>query len=780
MKKRWFSLLLALCMVLTLLPFGAAAAEIVDSGKCGENVSWSLDSSGVLTVFGTGEMENYLAKSAPFYGDHQVRKIVIDSGVTSVGNCAFYGCQASDVTLADSVERIGSDAFENCVNLKSPLIPEHVSYIGMQAFNGCSSIEYLLIPDSVEKIGNYAFANCTALKTAMIGGGVESLGNGAFQECDSLETILVAGNNNNYATANDILYNKSMTTLIKCPARKAGKVEIPQSVEIIMARAFQNCTALTDVTFSAGVKEIKGLAFSGCVKLTNVKLPDGLEKIGFIPFYGCTSLKAFSISENNTKFSAKTDGLLYSKNGAAVVLCPFGKTGSVQLSAGVTSIKDSAFDGCAGLTNVEIPEGVTSIGQSAFADCKGLTSVTIPSTVSFVWESAFQGCTGMKSLTIREGVKSIEEQAFQNCTALTSVVIPSSLHSMMDYAFAYCTALKKVTIENGLYTIENAAFAGCESLESVAIPTSVKKVEIYAFNNCDALKDVYYSGSEFQWNALTIEDYNDSLKNARVHFNWTDPIPDQPPTPVTPAPVTPAPVTPAPVTPAPVTPAPVTPTPVTPAPVTPTPVTPTPVTPAPVTPAPVTPAPVSPAPVSPAPAANPFTDVPKDQYYYAPVLWAVNHDPQITAGTSATTFSPNNPCTRGQIVTFLWRAKGCPEPTITKNPFTDVKSSDYFYKAVLWAVEKEITAGTSKTTFSPAATVTRAQTVTFLWRAEGKPAVQTKNPFTDVPAGQYYTDAVLWAVKNEITAGTSATTFSPANPCTRAQIVTFLYRDLAK
>ena len=142
------------------------------------------------------------------------------------------------------------------------------------------------------------------------------------------------------------------------------------------------------------------------------------------------------------------------------------------------------------------------------------------------------------------------------------------------------------------------------------------------------------------------------------------------------------------------------------------------------------------------------------------------------------TFSPSNPCTRGQIVTFLWRAKGCPEPTITKNPFTDVKSSDYFYKAVLWAVEKEITAGTSKTTFSPNDTVTRAQTVTFLWRAEGKPAVKTANPFQDVPAGQYYTDAVLWAVKNEITAGTSATTFSPANPCTRAQIVTFLYRDL--
>ena len=191
---------------------------------------------------------------------------------------------------------------------------------------------------------------------------------------------------------------------------------------------------------------------------------------------------------------------------------------------------------------------------------------------------------------------------------------------------------------------------------------------------------------------------------------------------------------------------------------------------------------------------NPFRDVAENQYFYGAVIWAMNHVPQVTAGTSATTFSPNNPCTRGQMVTFLWRAMGCPEPTITKNPFRDVKASDYFYKAVLWAVEKGITAGTSKTTFSPAATVTRAQTVTFLWRAEGKPAVDIATPFTDVPAGQYYAPAALWAYHRGITEGTKVTnyysmypldptpymTFSPADPCTRAQIVTFLYRDLAK
>ena len=184
----------------------------------------------------------------------------------------------------------------------------------------------------------------------------------------------------------------------------------------------------------------------------------------------------------------------------------------------------------------------------------------------------------------------------------------------------------------------------------------------------------------------------------------------------------------------------------------------------------------TPTPVHNCPSAV-FTDVDISQYYHAGVDWAVLNG--VTNGTSATTFSPGATCTRAQVVTFLWRAKGSPEPQSTVNPFTDVKSSDYYYKAVLWAVEKGITNGTSATAFSPADQCTRAHVVTFLWRTEGKPAGGSGNPFGDVPAGAYYTDAVLWAVARGITNGTSATTFSPGSGCTRAQVVTFLYRDLA-
>ena len=173
----------------------------------------------------------------------------------------------------------------------------------------------------------------------------------------------------------------------------------------------------------------------------------------------------------------------------------------------------------------------------------------------------------------------------------------------------------------------------------------------------------------------------------------------------------------------------------------------------------------------------PFGDVKASDYYYDPVLWAVAKG--ITTGTSADKFSPEKACTRGQIVTFLWRAAGSPAPKSNANPFSDIKESDYFYKAVLWAVEEGITSGTGKGKFSPNNECTRAQVATFLWRAQGKPAPTSgTNAFTDIVEGSYYYEAVLWAVEMGITNGTGNGKFSPDNSCTRGQIVTFLYRAL--
>ena len=169
-----------------------------------------------------------------------------------------------------------------------------------------------------------------------------------------------------------------------------------------------------------------------------------------------------------------------------------------------------------------------------------------------------------------------------------------------------------------------------------------------------------------------------------------------------------------------------------------------------------------------------FVDVPSGSYYEDAVDWAVANG--ITTGTDAAHFSPDGICTRAQAVTFLWRAAGRPAPESRTMPFTDVPADSYYYDAVLWAVENGITKGTSSTTFSPDDTCTRAQIVTFLWRSEQSPAAGSSNPFTDVSADAYYANAVLWAVKEAITTGTTRTTFSPDAECTRAQIVTFLWR----
>ena len=173
---------------------------------------------------------------------------------------------------------------------------------------------------------------------------------------------------------------------------------------------------------------------------------------------------------------------------------------------------------------------------------------------------------------------------------------------------------------------------------------------------------------------------------------------------------------------------------------------------------------------------NPFTDVPEGAFYYEPVLWAVENG--ITTGATATTFDPTGDLLRAQVVVMLWRAAGMPEPESAENPFTDVKETDFYYKAVLWAVESGITNGTSATTFGPTGVTNRAQVVTFLWRYLGEPESGAENPFADVDEHAWYGAPVLWAVEHGVTNGMSATEFGVNANCNRAHMVTFLYRAL--
>ena len=175
-------------------------------------------------------------------------------------------------------------------------------------------------------------------------------------------------------------------------------------------------------------------------------------------------------------------------------------------------------------------------------------------------------------------------------------------------------------------------------------------------------------------------------------------------------------------------------------------------------------------------AGEVFTDMPEEgNWAHAPIDWAFFNG--ITVGKTSTIFAPKAPCTRGEVVTFLWRAAGKPEPETDKNPFSDVKEGSYYYKAVLWAVEQGITKGKTSTIFAPKATCTRGEAVTFLWRTAGKPDPGiSDHPFSDVKDSDFYYKAMLWAYENGVTNGTGNTTFGPKATCNRAQVVTFLYR----
>ena len=175
---------------------------------------------------------------------------------------------------------------------------------------------------------------------------------------------------------------------------------------------------------------------------------------------------------------------------------------------------------------------------------------------------------------------------------------------------------------------------------------------------------------------------------------------------------------------------------------------------------------------------NPFVDVPNDSFFLESVLWAVEKG--ITTGVDKTHFGPLSACNRAQVVTFLWRAAGSPEPTSNSNPFSDVSVSDFYYKAVLWAVENGITTGVDSTHFGPTTACNRAQVVTFLWRSQGSPESHAAVSFTDVKAGEFYTSAVAWAVEEGVTTGIDTNTFGVTTVCNRAQVVTFLYRACNK
>ena len=499
--------------------------DVIASGECGnngDNLTWVLTVDGTLTISGSGKMKDYSSSSvAPWYSNRtKILSAVVEPGVESVGNYAFYAClKLASVSLPGGVKSIGESAFQDCAKLTAVEIPEGVTSIGSDAFSGCSSLTSVTIPDSVTSIGGYTFYGCSSLASVTIPNGVTSIGGHTFYGCSSLTSVTIP----------DGVTSIDWATFSGCS--KLTSVMIPEGVTSIGSDAFSGCSGLTSVTIPDSVTSIGGSAFSGCSSLTNVTIPEGVTRMGVSAFYGCSSLTSVTIPDGVTSIG---DYTFYGCSSLTSVTIPNGVTSigssafygcrsltSVTIPEGVNSINWQAFYGCSSLTSVTIPEGVTSIGNSAFYGCSGLTSVTIPEGVTSIEGNAFWGCSGLTTVTIPEGVTSIGGNTFRDCSGLTSVTIPESVTSIGGWAFCGCSSLTGVTIPGGVTSIGSSAFSSCSSLTSVTIPESVTSIGDYAFRSCSKLKHVYYGGSDLQWKEIKVGYDNDALTKAIIHYAST-------------------------------------------------------------------------------------------------------------------------------------------------------------------------------------------------------------------------------------------------------------------
>lgn len=624
-------------------------------------------------------------------------------------------------------------------------------------------IQSAVIESGVQSISGGAFSGCTALEKVSISETVTQIDLNAFGGCTSLAAFEVAEGNKAFSSDGGVLFSADKE-LLRCPVGKSA-----------------------DYTVPSGTVAIAGGAFKDCAKLESLVIPDSVISIGESAFENCAALKRITLPKNITKLEA------------------------------------SCFSGCAALAEIALPDNVKTLGEKVFSGCAALKSVKIPAEVTVIPTEAFSGCSSLESITIPKNVSHINERAFDGCTALKKV---DYLGSDTDWS--------QVTKETGNNALDNAekSFTRTDHehkyTDTVIPPTCTERgctVHLCACGDkredsytpplghsykggicvrcgiLDPNKDIPHKhdfipivtkptcltegfttyacscGECYTKDYVSAVGHKTQLQNAKAAGCMTggytgdevctvcgkvfkqgsvifalghDPQPARVKAPtctesgytgdlicmrcgdMTQTGKTVA-----------------------------------------ATGHKFFGGVCSVCGAKGAEAAPKFDDVKSGAFYFDAVQWAVENG--ITNGTGKNTFSPNNVCSRYQIVMFLWRAAGQPEAKAAVS-FADVKPGDIFYEAVQWAVERGITKGTSSTSFSPFAPCTRGQIVTFLYRSAGSPKVSGACNFSDVSSGSFCHDAVIWASSEGITNGTSAGRFSPNEGCTRAQVVTFLYR----
>jgi len=432
---------------ITWSAYGEVEEVPVASGYCGSNVTWSLNADGALTIAGSGSMKNYGYKSEmPWYSYiPQITSVVIENGVTSIGDYAFYGMTSmTQITIPEGVTRVGDYAFKNCTALNGVVLPSTLTYLGESAFYACSALTGITIPEGIYTVWAYTFKNCTGLAEVNLPSTLVKIDEAAFYGCSSLRTL-----------------------------------DIPDSVMIIGIYTFKNCSSLNSVSLPSSLTQIREAAFYGTA-LTGLEVPEGVTKVDAYAFKNCTSLATLNLPSSLTKIG---EAAFY---GSSV--------SELTIPDAVSSIGSYAFKNCTSLKSVYLPSSLTKISEASFYNCSSLQTLNLPDKVTSIGNYAFRKCEALRSVKFSSGLTSIGESSFYGCTSLLTLNIPAGVTEIQGYAFKSCTGLEIVELPDSLVTIGESGFYGCTILPEITIPVNVETIGAYAFSRCTGLTGVVFTG----------------------------------------------------------------------------------------------------------------------------------------------------------------------------------------------------------------------------------------------------------------------------------------------
>ena len=608
MRKLMLGIVLT-AMMLFVLPAMTVRAEIVDSGECGEDATWTLDDEGTLIISGSGAIKDYEAYSeeeSPFQSKI-IQNVIIEDGITRVGTYAFYEQEnLKNITFPDSLLSIGQYAFCSSEALNSLILPEQLTTIeegafmfcgalksvvfaeslisiGEGAFSYCHSLKSIVFPASLQTIGKRAFAACWNLDNVFFPEGLEEIGEGAFSTCKSiteisipssvrmidpsafrgpgkLTRITIAQNNTVYDSRNNcnaIIETSTNKLLFGCQ-----NTQIPEGIVSIGDQAFEFCGGPTmygddelvdgwrnneyelfDLIIPNSVTSIGSAAFRFS-NLRSIVISSNVTQLDWKMFEATPYLQSIVINDGNLMYDSRDNcnAIIETASNTMIAGCkktiipnditeigPYAMAyrdmEELTLPNTVTRIDEAAFFSCIHLKEATIPDSVTYLGDNAFQRCDSLEQITLSNNLTRIGWTAFWGCESLKEIIVPDSVTYLGDEAFYGCNSLERITLSRNLGTIEYYCFAR-SIVSELIIPEGIETLETGSFSDCARLETVYIPKSIRIIRSGAFERCNSIKDVYYAGTEDEWNSIYIYNSNNSnslLLSATIHYNSSGP-----------------------------------------------------------------------------------------------------------------------------------------------------------------------------------------------------------------------------------------------------------------